>query len=226
MSASSLKDVSNYEMFRNMPKHDDENAINICMENFNEQDLFKQFMTNGKEFNVNDSFDVELSLCLSIIKINVIEEMKYKLKERDTFFSKHKSKRKFRMHPRILEGLNLIYLGNDENSFFDELKNQKDQLKELLSLMLKNITGKNIAYIWLAIEGDCRKQFIEDFENEVAYQRLGCSGLFALIKYFDRHPTAAEIILEYMKHTIGFEVEKNFYVNMEILPKSKFELYK
>ena len=55
--------------------------------------------------------------------------------------------------------------------------------------------------------------------------RLGCSGLFALIKYFDKHPTASQIILQYMENKIGFKVEKNFYVTLETLPKNSFGLF-
>ena len=52
------------------------------------------------------------------------------------------------------------------------------------------------------------------------YQNIGnfkSVSLLALIKYFDKHPTASQIILESVKNKIGFKVEKNFYVNLETL---------
>ena len=108
----------------------------------------------------------------------------------------------------------------DEESFLMELNDQKQQLKKLLNLMVKNFQGrKEISAIWLAIEGDCREHFINNYIKETKYQYLTGQCLFALIKYFNQHPTASKIILESMeKNKIGLKVEKNFYVSLMELP--------
>ena len=115
----------------------------------------------------------------------------------------------------------------DGKSFTEELRNQKDQLYKLLNFLMKKIKGKprSISFVWLAIGGDCRNHFIENYEKEDIYFEIGFSGLFALIKYFDKHPTASQIILQYMENKIGFKVEKNFYVTLETLPKNSFGLF-
>ena len=86
--------------------------------------------------------------------------------------------------------------------------------------MVKNFQGrKEISAIWLAIEGDCREHFINNYIKETKYQYLTGQCLFALIKYFNQHPTASKIILESMeKNKIGLKVEKNFYVSLMELP--------
>ena len=87
--------------------------------------------------------------------------------------------------------------------------------------MVKNFQGREeIAAIWLVIEGDCRKHFISNYQKEIAYQFIAGQELFALIKYFNRHPTASKIILESMeRNKMGDKVEKNFYVNLLELPQ-------
>ena len=109
----------------------------------------------------------------------------------------------------------------DEESFLMELNDQKQQLKKLLNLMVKNFQGrKEISAIWLAIEGDNREYFINNFEKETVYKYLaGGTCLFALIKYFNRHPTASKIILECMEKNKLEKDEKNFYINLMELPK-------
>ena len=216
--------VPNYENFKNMVRNDENPKI--CWENFDEQDFLKRLMQGPMVPQHESMFFVEILLCLVIVKINVIEEMKNKLNERDDFFKQNnfKSKRKFKDNPRILETLTVLSLGvgMDGNSFTKELKNQKDQLNRLLNFMMKYIKGKPnaIRRIWLAIEGDCRKHFLENFQKVDMYQNIGnfkSVSLLALIKYFDKHPTASQIILESVKNKIGFKVEKNFYVNLETL---------
>ena len=88
--------------------------------------------------------------------------------------------------------------------------------------MVKNFQGrKEISAIWLAIEGDCREYFIQNYQKEIAYQFIAGQQIFALIKYFNRHPTASKIILESMeKNKTGDKIEKNFYVNLLELPES------
>ena len=109
----------------------------------------------------------------------------------------------------------------DEQTFLMELNDQKQQLKKLLNYMVKNFQGiQEISYIWLAIEGDCREYFINNYQKEKVYWYVTKQCLFTLIKYFNRHPTASQIILECMeKNKIGLKNEKNFYINLKELPK-------
>ena len=121
----------------------------------------------------------------------------------------------------IQKELNILVVYCDEESYLMELNDQKQQLKKLLNLMVKNFQGrKEISAIWLAIEGDCREHFIYNYQREIAYQFIAGQEIFALIKYFNRHPTASKIILESMeKNKTGLKVEKNFYINLLELPK-------
>ena len=88
--------------------------------------------------------------------------------------------------------------------------------------MVKNFKGrKEISAIWLAIEGDSREHFIKNYAMTKAYHYITTTELFALVKYFNQHPTASKIILESMeKNKTGDKVEKNFYVNLLKLPES------
>ena len=86
--------------------------------------------------------------------------------------------------------------------------------------MVKNFQGRQeIAAIWLAIEGDCREYFINNYQKEKVYWYLTKQCLFTLIKYFNRHPTASQIILECMEKNKIEKDEKNFYINLMELPK-------
>ena len=87
--------------------------------------------------------------------------------------------------------------------------------------MVKNFQGrKEISAIWLAIEGDCREHFINNYRKELVYPFVAIQPIFGLIKYFNQHPSASKIILESMeKNKTGDKVEKNFYVNLKELPK-------
>ena len=86
--------------------------------------------------------------------------------------------------------------------------------------MVKNFQGrKEISAIWLAIEGDCREYFIHNYQKEISYQFIAGQQIFALIKYFNRHPTASKIILECMEKNKLEKDEKNFYINLMELPK-------
>ena len=99
-----------------------------------------------------------------------------------------------------------------------ELNDQKQQLKKLLKLMVKNFKGrKEISVIWLAIEADCREHFLNNHQN-YAYQYIAFQPIFALIKYFNQHPTASKIILDSMEKNKIEKVEKNFYMNLMELP--------
>ena len=201
-------------------------------------DFFKRLLITTQKSMQNPHLLVSMWLTLVIIKINVIEEMKHNFKRMQAYFQKwdrkkfKKSENKFKNSPLILEGLAILHLGNDdtigcsklycdEESFLIELNDQKEQLKKLLNLMVKNFKGrKEISLIWLAIEADCREHFLNNYENH-AYQCIAFQPIFALIKYFNQHPTASKIILESMeKNKTGDKIEKNFYVNLLELPQS------
>ena len=96
--------IADYEMFKSMVKSDEN--LKICWENFFEQEFFTHIKKVIERPQV-DRYIIEVLLCLVILKINVIEEIKNKLNERDKFFKQNsfKSKRKFKDYPRILEGL-------------------------------------------------------------------------------------------------------------------------
>ena len=112
-----------------------------------------------------------------------------------------------------------MFLENDKESFMSELNAQKEQLKKLLTYMINSFPWKELYGIWLCIEGDCREHFINNCENEEAYQKIIATPFFALIKYFEHHPTASKIILEFMEKKKIEKVEKNSYVNLMELPK-------
>ena len=163
--------------------------------------------------------EAEAWLTLAVIKINVIEEIKQKLSKMKNFFKESKYRKKFRRCRRVLDTLAILHFGEDENSLKEELKIQEEQLDKLLTLMMKSFNGIELWPIWLATGKDCRDEFIQNYEKEDAYKKLNYHGLFALIKYFDHHPTASNIILEYMKNKKGFPVEKSFYVSLSGLPQ-------
>ena len=223
-----LKDA-NFALFKNMPKND----RSSCKEKFFAMDFFKALLYATK----NDmSFGrypmiVEFWLTLAIIKINVIEEMKHNLAKMKAYFEKSASRRKFSKRdstiqqrlskngPTVLKGLAIMFLGNDEDSFISELNAQKEQLKKLLTYMLNSFPRKELYGIWLCIEGDCREHFIKNCENEEAYKKFLATPFFALVKYFDIHPTVSKIILEFMEKKKIKKVEKNSYVNLKELPR-------
>ena len=85
--------------------------------------------------------------------------------------------------------------------------------------MVKNFKGrKEISAIWLAIEGDSREHFINNYAMTKAYHYITTKSLFALVKYFNQHPTASKIVLDSMEKNKIEKVEKNFYMNLIELP--------
>ena len=236
-SVLNFEKEANYELFKGMPKK--YGNPNSCKEKFFAMDFFKKLLITTQKSIQSPLLLVPYWLILAIIKINVIEEMKLNFNRMQAYFQKwdrkkfKKSENKFKNSPMILEGLAILHLGNDdtigcskvycdEESFLMELNDQKQQLKKLLKLMVKNFKGrKEISVIWLAIEGDCREYFLNNHQN-IAYQYIASQPIFALIKYFNEHPTASKIILESMeKNKTGDKVEKNFYVNLMGLPCQK-----
>ena len=230
-SVLNFEKEANYELFKGMPKK--YGNPNSCKEKFFAMDFFKRLLITTQKSMQSPLLLVPYWLTLAIIKINVIEEMKANFNEMEVYFRLNGDlRKKFKNSPNILEGLAILHLGNDdtigcsrvycnEESFLMELNDQKQQLKKLLNLMVKNFHGRQeIAAIWLAIEGDCREYFISNYQKELAYQMIAGEEIFALVKYFNRHPTASKIILESMeKNKTGDKVEKNFYINLMELPQ-------
>ena len=230
-SVLNFEKEANYELFKSMPKK--YGNPNSCKEKFFAMDFFKRLLITTQKSMQSPLLLVPYWLTLAIIKINVIEEMKANFNEMEVYFRLNGDlRKKFKNSPNILEGLAILHLGNDdtigcsrvycnEESFLMELNDQKQQLKKLLNLMVKNFHGRQeIAAIWLAIEGDCREYFISNYQKELAYQMIAGEEIFALVKYFNRHPTASKIILESMeKNKTGDKVEKNFYINLMELPQ-------
>ena len=237
-SLSDFEKVANYELFlkrksiiERMPKK--YRNPSCCKEKFFAMDFFKRLLITTQKSMQSPLLLVPYWLTLAIIKINVIEEMKANFNEMEVYFRLNGDlRKKFKNSPNILEGLAILHLGNDdtigcsrvycnEESFLMELNDQKQQLKKLLNLMVKNFHGRQeIAAIWLAIEGDCREYFISNYQKELAYQMIAGEEIFALVKYFNRHPTASKIILESMeKNKTGDKVQKNFYINLMELPQ-------
>ena len=62
--------------------------------------------------------------------------MKHNFNEMEAYFQRCNSRKKFRNSPKILEGFAIMYLGNDEDSFWMELNDQKELLKKLLNYMV------------------------------------------------------------------------------------------
>ena len=76
-----------------------------------------------------------------------------------------------------MDTLAILHFGEDENSLKEELKIQEEQLDKLLTLMMKSFNGHELWPIWLAIDGDCRDHFIQNYEKEDTYQKIVSSGL-------------------------------------------------
>ena len=225
--------AANYEHFKNMPK----NSSNSCREKFFAMDFFKGLMYATKNDLLSGKYMsvVAYWLILAVIKINVIEEMEHNLAKMKDFIERKDSRKKFwngnkwqkestvrqrlSISPKVWEGLAIMFLGNDEDSFISELNAQKEQLKKLLTYMLNSFPRKELYGIWLCIEGDCREHFIKNCENEEAYKKFLATPFFALVKYFDIHPTVSKIILEFMEKKKIKKVEKNSYVNLMELPR-------
>ena len=229
-SLSDFEKVANYELFlkrksiiERMPKK--YRNPSRCKEKFFAMDFFKRLLHATHNRTQSPSLLVPYWLILAIIKINVIEEMKQNFNEMEAYFQRCDSRKKFKNSPKILEGFAIMYLGNDEESFWMELNDQKEQLKKLLNLMVKNFQGRKGMYaIWLAIEGDCREHFINSCQtkSDCSCKYVALDPIFALIKYFNKHPSASKIILASMeRNKIGDKVEKNFYVNLMELPCQK-----
>ena len=246
-SLSDFEKVANYELFlkrksiiERMPKK--YRNPSRCKEKFFAMDFFKKLLITTQKSMQSPLLLVPYWLILAIIKINVIEEMKHNFNKMQNYFQKWDRKKfnisenKFKNSPMILEGLAILHLGNDdtigcskvycdEESYLMELNDQKEQLKKLLNLMVKNFQGrKDMSAIWLAIEGDCREHFINSCQtkSDCSCKYVALDPIFALIKYFNKHPSASKIILASMeRNKTGDKVEKNFYVNLMGLPCQK-----
>ena len=123
--------AANYEHFKNMPK----NSSNSCREKFFAMDFFKGLMYATKNDLLSGKYMsvVAYWLILVVIKINVIEEMEHNLAKMKDFIERKDSRKKFwngnkwqkestvrqrlSISPKVWEGLAIMFLGNDEDSF-------------------------------------------------------------------------------------------------------------
>ena len=126
-SVANFDKVANYELFKNMPKKYGTNP-NSRMEKFFAMDFFKRLLITTQKSTQNTCYCSDCPtksnqtslflapywLTLAIIKINVIEEMKHNFNEIEVYFRKGDLRKKFKNSPKILEGLAILHLGNDD----------------------------------------------------------------------------------------------------------------
>ena len=126
-SVANFDKVANYELFKNMPKKYGTNP-NSRMEKFFAMDFFKRLLITTQKSTQNTCYCSDCPtksnqtslflapywLTLAIIKINVIEEMKNNFNEIEVYFRKGDLRKKFKNSPKILEGLAILHLGNDD----------------------------------------------------------------------------------------------------------------
>ena len=84
---------------------------------------------------------------LIVIKINVIEDMKFRLTQYEAFH--RKMKRKFWPHPRIINLYTLYILGTDKESFLEDLHLQEHQVNAM-------INGSQFPYPMVGIKKTCK----------------------------------------------------------------------
>ena len=161
-----------------------------------EKDILKEDFLEWKnsEFisNKNSSHDSVFSIVtkklffsvLIAIKINVIEDMKFRLTQYEAFH--RKMKKKFWPHPRIINIYTLYILGKHKESFLKDLEFQEKQVEVLLidcqtiihSLVLDCLCEKEEKY--------CQKSFLVH----------ACQGLQ---DHFKNHSYARNYILDFYK---------------------------
>ena len=127
----------------------------------------------------------ELFWCVLIaIKINVIEDMKFRLTQYEALH--RKLKRKFWPHPRIINLYTLFILGTDKESFLQDLEFEEYQVKLMVNNCQAMILGLVLYNGHQSEEKYRRKPFIE----------LAFRGLK---DYFKNHSYARNHILNYCK---------------------------
>ena len=127
-SISNFEKEANYELFlKSKPKKCGSNP-NSRMEKFFAMDFFKRLLITTQKSTQNTCYCSDCPtksnqtslflapywLTLAIIKINVIEEMKHNFNEIEVYFRKGDLRKKFKNSPKILEGLAILHLGNDD----------------------------------------------------------------------------------------------------------------
>ena len=121
---------------------------------------------------------------LIIIKVNVIEEMKFLLTQHEAFH--RKMKKRFWPHPRIINLYTLYILGMDKESFLEDLEFQEKQVEAMLidwHPILLHLVGH---YGYQSEAKYRRKSFLE----------LAVRGLQ---EFFKSHSFARNYILNYCK---------------------------
>ena len=175
-----------------------------------EKDILKEDFLEWKnsEFisNKNSSHDSVFSIVtkklffsvLIAIKINVIEDMKFRLTQYEAFH--RKMKKKFWPHPRIINIYTLYILGKHKESFLKDLEFQEKQVEVLLidcqtiihSLVLDCLCEKEEKY--------CQKSFLVH----------ACQGLQ---DHFKNHSYARNYILDFYKSNFSKSYMKKLEKN-------------
>ena len=135
---------------------------------------------------------------LIAIKMNVIEDMKFRLTQYEAFH--RKMKKKFWPHPRIINIYTLYILGKHKESFLKDLEFQEKQVEVLLidcqtiihSLVLDCLCEKEEKY--------CQKSFLVH----------ACQGLQ---DHFKNHSYARNYILDFYKSTFSKSYMKKLEKN-------------
>ena len=119
---------------------------------------------------------------LIAIKMNVIEDMKFRLTQYEAFH--RKMKKRFWPHPRIINLYTFYILGEEKETFLLKLEFQENQVK---NMMLK----------WHAILPNCDC----DYQTEEEYRRKSFLELAVqgLQDYFKNHSYARNYILDFCK---------------------------
>ena len=129
---------------------------------------------------------------LIIIKVNVIEEMKFLLTQYEEFH--RKNKRKFWPHPRIINLYTIYILGTDKESFLQDLEFQENQVKLMCDEVanLEKHHGEKANFFFPACV------YISD---EIIYDSnlMMEPYIRRLNEYFLKRPLAREYIHNYVK---------------------------
>ena len=129
---------------------------------------------------------------LIIIKVNVIEEMKFLLTQHEAFH--RKMKKRFWPHPRIINLYTIYILGTDKESFLQDLEFQENQVKLMCDEVanLQKQHGEGACFFYYAcyyISGEII--YDSNLWIDPYHRRLN--------EYFLKRPLAREYINNYVK---------------------------
>ena len=145
----------------------------------------------------------QMFLCaLIVIKINVIEDMKFRLTQYEKFH--RKMKKKFWPHPRIIKLYTIYILGTDKESFMEDLEFQENQVKIMIPGCHALIHGLVLDYGHQSEEKYHQKSLIE----------LAVRGLH---DYFKNNSYARNYILDLYKSNFAKPFMKKIKIASKIL---------